>query len=252
MPPRSAPVYGEVQVAFVHHTVSSNDYGPEDSAGIVLGIARYHRDSNRWNDIGYNFLVDQYGQVFEGRAGGIDQAVVGAQAQGYNSVSTGIACIGTFTSVPQPEPGMDALARLIGWKLSLHAAPTQGTVVVTSRGGSSNRYPNGAPVTLERISGHRDGDSTSCPGEILYTQLPDLRARAARYSGPARRDHGARREPAHPHAARPALGRAALPRRLLARGRPAARSSSPCRARRSRASPTRSARPTAPGRRACR
>ncbi len=184
VPPRSAPEYGEVQAAFVHHTVSSNDYGPEESAGIVLGIARYHRDSNGWNDIGYNFLVDQYGQVFEGRAGGIDQAVIGAQAQGYNSASTGIATIGTFTSVPYAEAGMDALARLIGWKLSLHAVPTQGQVVVTSRGGSANRYPSGTPVTLERICGHRDGDSTSCPGNALYAQLPDLRARAARYSGP--------------------------------------------------------------------
>ena len=184
VPPRSAPEYGEVQAAFVHHTVSTNDYGPEDSAGIVLGIARYHRDSNGWNDIGYNFLVDQYGQVFEGRAGGIDQAVIGAQAQGYNSASTGIATIGTFTSVPYPEPGMDALARLIGWKLSVHRVPTEGQVVVTSRGGAANRYPSGTPVTLERICGHRDGDSTSCPGDILYTQLPDLRTRATRYAGP--------------------------------------------------------------------
>ena len=184
VPPRSAPEYGEVQAAFVHHTVSSNDYGPEESAGIVLGIARYHRDSNGWNDIGYNFLVDQYGQVFEGRAGGVDQAVIGAQAQGYNSASTGIATIGTFTSVPYAEAGMEALAHLIGWKLSLHGVPTQGQVVVTSRGGSANRYPSGTPVTLERICGHRDGDSTSCPGDTLYTQLPDLRARASRYAGP--------------------------------------------------------------------
>ena len=184
VPPRAAPEYGTVQAAFVHHTVSTNAYGPEDSAGIVLGIARYHRDSNGWNDIGYNFLVDQYGQVFEGRAGGVDQAVIGAQAQGYNSDSTGIATIGTFTSVPFPNAGMEALARLIGWKLSLHGVPTQGQVVLTSRGGAANRYPAGTPVTLERIPGHRDGDSTSCPGDSLYAQLPDLRARAARYAGP--------------------------------------------------------------------
>jgi hypothetical protein len=184
VPPRAAPEYGEVQAAFVHHTVTSNDYAPEESAGIVLGIARYHRDSNGWNDIGYNFLVDKYGQVFEGRAGGIDQPVIGAQAQGYNSASTGIACLGTFSAVAQSEAGLEALARLIGWKLSLHGVPTQGTVVVSSRGGASNRYPSGTPVTLERIPGHRDGDSTSCPGDVLYGQLADLRARATRYAGP--------------------------------------------------------------------
>jgi N-acetylmuramoyl-L-alanine amidase len=184
VPPRAAPQYGEVQAAFVHHTVNANDYTAEESPGIVLGIARYHRDSNHWNDIGYNFLVDRYGQIFEGRAGGIDQAVIGAQAQGYNSSSTGIACIGTFTDVPQTEPGLDALARLIGWKLSVHGVPTDGTVVVSSRGGPTNRYATGTPVTLERICGHRDGDSTSCPGDVLYGQLPDLRARAARFAGP--------------------------------------------------------------------
>ncbi|HYM58550.1 MAG TPA: N-acetylmuramoyl-L-alanine amidase [Solirubrobacteraceae bacterium] len=184
VPPRSDPRFGQVQLAFVHHTVTAHDYAPEESAGIVLGICRYHRDSNRWNDIGYNFLVDKYGQVFEGRAGGLGLAVVGAQAQGYNSNSTGIACLGTFSAVAQSEPGMDALARLIGWKLSVHGVPTQGTVVVASAGGPSNRYPTGAPVTLERISGHRDGDQTSCPGDVLYGQLADLRERSARYAGP--------------------------------------------------------------------
>jgi hypothetical protein len=184
VPPRGAPSYGQVQLAFVHHTVNANDYGPEDSAAIVLGIARYHRDHNGWNDIGYNFLVDQYGQVFEGRAGGMDLAIVGAQAQGFNSVSTGIALIGTFTGVPAPPAALDAIARVIGWKLSVHGVPAQGTVTVTSAGGETNRYRAGTPVTFERVSGHRDGNATSCPGDLLYAQLPELRTRAAQYAGP--------------------------------------------------------------------
>ena len=98
----------------------------------MLGIARYHRNSNGWNDIGYNFLVDKYGQIFEGRAGGIDQPIVGAQAQGWNSLSTGISCLGTFTSIAQTPEGWTRSRALIGWKLSVHAVPTSGTVAVTS------------------------------------------------------------------------------------------------------------------------
>lgn len=184
VPPRTYPSYGIVEAAFVHHTVTAVDYAPEDSPGIVLGIAKYHRDSNGWNDIGYNFLVDRYGVIFEGRAGGVEAAVSGAQAQGWNSVSTGIACLGTFTNIPLDAPAMDALARLIGWKLSLHGVPVQGSVVLTSGGGETNRYPSGTQVAFERISGHRDGCETSCPGEQLYGQLPDLRTRAARYARP--------------------------------------------------------------------
>ncbi|HEU4979460.1 MAG TPA: peptidoglycan recognition protein [Solirubrobacteraceae bacterium] len=184
VPPRRPPQYGTVELAFVHHTVTANDYQPQDSAGIVLAIAKYHRDTNGWNDIGYNFLVDKYGQVFEGRLGGVDQAVVGAQAQGYNSVSTGIANLGTFESVGQTDAAMQTLAQLIGWKLSLHGVPCEGTVVVRSNGGSDNRYEAGTRVTLNRISGHRDGDATSCPGDALYGQIPALRPRAAALAGP--------------------------------------------------------------------
>jgi N-acetylmuramoyl-L-alanine amidase len=175
--PRDKPVYGDVQVAFVHHTVSANDYTAAEVPSIILSICRYHRNSNGWNDVGYNFLVDKFGTLWEGRAGGIDQAVVGAQAQGYNSHSTGIAEIGTHSDVPATPATLDAIARLIRWKLPLHGAPTQGTVTLTSGGGSLNRYGSGTPVTLERISGHRDGDNTSCPGDALYAQLPDIRAR---------------------------------------------------------------------------
>src|SRR3954452_2831563 len=139
VPPRSAPSYGAVQAAFVHHTVTANEYAPQDSPAIVLGIAKYHRDTNGWNDIGYNFLVDKYGQVFEGRAGGVDQAVVGAHAQGYNSQSTSVAQIGTYSVGGITPEALEATARLLGWKLSLQGVPVEGTVVLTSGGGSLNR-----------------------------------------------------------------------------------------------------------------
>lgn len=183
VPPRAAPSYGDVQMAFVHHTVSANQYRPEDSAAIVLAIAKYHRDANGWNDIGYNLLVDQYGQIFEGRAGGVGQAVIGAQAQGWNSHSTGIATIGTFSDVAFPEAGVAALVRTLAWKLSLHGVPTTGTVDLVSAGGASNRYKTGARITFQRISGHRDGCTTDCPGDALYAQLPVLRRRATGQAG---------------------------------------------------------------------
>jgi len=178
-PPRAAPAYGTVQTAFVHHTVNANDYGPQDSAAIVRAICRYHRSTKRWGDIGYNFLVDRFGTIFEGREGGVDQAVVGAQAQGYNSVSTGVANMGTFSGVSQTSDAVNAMAELLAWKLTLHGAPVEGQVTVLSRGGRANRYPAGTPVTFERIAGHRDADTTTCPGDALLAQLPQLRQLAA-------------------------------------------------------------------------
>jgi hypothetical protein len=177
--PRSAPQMGTVQMAFVHHTVSANDYTADQSAAIVLSICRYHRDSNGWNDIGYNFLVDKYGQLFEGRAGGIDQPVVGAQAQGWNSQSTSVSNIGTYSTEPQSDAALQSMAQLLAWKLTLHGVPVTGTVTLKSGGGPENRYPAGRLVTFQRISGHRDGGKTECPGDALYAQLPQLRDMAA-------------------------------------------------------------------------
>jgi len=175
---RGAPELGTVQMAVVHHTVNANTYTAEDSPAIVLAIAKYHINSNGWNDVGYNFLVDRYGQIFEGRAGGIDQAVIGAHAQGFNSYSTGISNIGTFESVAQTEAAINAQAQLIAWKLAIHGVSPSGTVDVVSAGGSSNRYAAGRRVTFQRVCGHRDADKTSCPGNALYAQIPTIRARA--------------------------------------------------------------------------
>ena len=178
-PPRSGPSYGSVKAAHIHHTVSLNDYAPEEAPGIVLGICRYHRNSNGWSDIGYNFLVDKYGVLYEGRAGGMDEPVIGAQAQGFNSQTTGISNIGNHSSVPQSPEAIAAMARLIRWKLPLHGVPTDGEVTLVSAGGGSSRYPAGAAVTVPRILGHRDTNSTACPGSALYDQLEELRAQAA-------------------------------------------------------------------------
>jgi hypothetical protein len=174
-PPRAAPDYGVVKTAFIHHTVSANDYSPSEARSIVLAICRYHRNSNGWNDIGYNFLVDKYGTLYEGRAGGEDQAVVGAQAQGYNAQSTGIANIGDYSTIAQSSQALDAIARLIRWKLPLHGIPTSGSTTLVSAGGSTNKYPSGTHVRVNRVAGHRDVDATSCPGDALYSQLPALR-----------------------------------------------------------------------------
>jgi hypothetical protein len=175
-PPRAAPDYGEVRAVHVHHTVSLNDYTPAEAPSIVLAICRYHRNSNGWNDIGYNALVDKYGTLYEGRAGGLDQAVVGAQAQGFNSVTAGIANVGDHSSVPQTPAALSAMARYINWKLTTHGQPLSGPVTVVSSGGPATRYPAGARVTLERVIGHRDTGITACPGAALYAQLPELRS----------------------------------------------------------------------------
>jgi N-acetylmuramoyl-L-alanine amidase-like protein len=177
--PRTAPDYGEVKAVAVHHTVSLNDYTPEEAPQIVLAICRYHRNSNGWNDIGYNALVDKYGTIYEGRAGGLDQAVVGAQAQGFNSQTAGVSNIGDYSAVPASDAALDATANYIRWKLGVHGQPLSGPVTLTSGGGTESRYAAGARVTVDRVLGHRDVGKTACPGEDLYAQLDDIRSRVA-------------------------------------------------------------------------
>jgi N-acetylmuramoyl-L-alanine amidase len=145
----------------------------------VLAICRYHRNSNGWNDIGYNALVDKYGTIYEGRAGGLDNAVIGAHAQGFNAQTAGVANIGDYTSVAASDAALTATADYIRWKLGVHGQPLSGPVTLTSAGGPASRYAAGAKVTVDRVLGHRDVGRTACPGDTLYTQLDDIRARVA-------------------------------------------------------------------------
>jgi hypothetical protein len=184
--PKRPPGFGEIALAFVHHTQGVNSYGPHDSPAIVQSICLFHQNANGWNDIGYNFLVDRYGQIFEGRFGGIDQPVGGAQAGGFNFVSTGVSVIGDFMAESPPPEALQALQRLLAWKLSLHGVPTTGrTRVRVSRSGASyTAFPPDALVSLQRVSGHRDGDQTDCPGDALYGDLDAVRQQVTALAGP--------------------------------------------------------------------
>jgi hypothetical protein len=171
---REGPSYGSVKLAIVHHTVSTNSYGPGDSAAIIRGIYAFHVLTNGWNDIGYNFLIDRYGQIFEGRYGGIDQPVIGAHSWGSNSQSTGIAIIGDFSSAAIPGAAYSSLVTLLDWKLDVHSVdPTSRVGIVRA---------DGVPLDLRAVSGHRDAFPTSCPGEGVYRTL-DTAAQQARDAG---------------------------------------------------------------------
>ena len=139
-----------------------NDYTQAQAPAVVRAIELYHVKGNGWNDIGYNFLVDRFGTVYEGRYGGIDRNVIGAHALGFNRGSVGIAVIGTYVDTAPPAPAMDALARLLAWRLDIaHVDPLSSVDVVS---GGSERYPAGTNVVLRAVSGHRDTGLTECPG----------------------------------------------------------------------------------------
>jgi hypothetical protein len=170
---RAPPRYAKaVAFAIVHHTAGSNNYGPATSAAIVRGIELYHVQGNGWNDIGYNFLVDKYGQVFEGRAGGVDRNVIGAQAEGFNTGSVGVALIGNYSSTAVTPAADHALAALLAWRLDVAHVDPLGRLSWLS--GGNARFPRGTRVVLRAISGHRDAGFTSCPGAQLYAKLPSL------------------------------------------------------------------------------
>jgi hypothetical protein len=157
------PKYGTTfKAVVVHHTAGSNDYTRAESPAIVRGIYAYHTQSRGWCDIGYNFLIDRFGDVYEGRDGGIRRAVRGAHAGDYNVNTTGISLMGNF-DVAYPTLAMkQSLVSLIAWRL-----------------GTAYHHAYGKPYIFDhrisRISGHRDVMATACPGQHVYDWLPRLR-----------------------------------------------------------------------------
>jgi hypothetical protein len=175
---RSKPQYADaLRMAFVHHTAGTNDYTRLQAPAVVRAIELYHVKGNGWNDIGYNALVDRFGTVYEGRAGGIDRNVIGAHAKGFNTGSFGIAVMGDFRTVDPPAAAVDALVRTLAWRLDLGHVDALGTFNGISSG--NERFGPGIPVFLRAISGHRDTGLTTCPGQRLYDLIPTIAKRVA-------------------------------------------------------------------------
>ncbi|MGO4600026.1 N-acetylmuramoyl-L-alanine amidase [Terrabacter sp. 2RAF25] len=176
MPCQPDPL-GGFKAAVVHHTVNANTYTAAQAPGLVRGIFAYHTQSHGWCDIGYNFLVDRFGRIYEGRKGGLNGFTQGAQAGGFNSDTLGVSVIGDFTNVRLPSAVTSAVSRTIAWQADRSGFNPASSVVLTS--GGSTRYDAGVRVTKPRVMGHRDLSLTSCPGDAAYPQVASIRSSAS-------------------------------------------------------------------------
>ena len=167
----------------VHHTAGSNTYSCSDSPAIIRGIYAYHVQSKGWQDIGYNFLVDKCGTIFEGRKGGVDRPVMGAHSYGWNSQTSGISVLGNYDTVAPSTAALTAVARVAAWKLGQYGGDPAGTVQLTAgateKNAAGQQFQAGTAYTFPQVHGHRDGYATECPGSNLWAQLPTLRTWAA-------------------------------------------------------------------------
>ena len=173
----SGPEYSPtIKMGFLHHTDTGNGYSRSAVPSIIRSIYAYHVRANGWCDIGYNYLVDRFGRIWEGRYGGITGNVLGAHTGGFNYDSFGVSMIGTFASSAPSQATMSAVEQLFAWRLGGYYLDPKGTSTMIADSFSGSRYSAGSTVTLKTMSGHRDADTTSCPGYAAYAQLPDVRA----------------------------------------------------------------------------
>jgi uncharacterized protein with LGFP repeats len=170
-----------IKAGFLHHTVQATSYTPADVPAMIRADYRYHAVTRGWGDIGYNFLVDFFGRIWQGRAGNVALAVIGAHTGGFNIDTFGIAMIGDYSRYYAPGGVQTAVARVFAWKLAMYGRSPNGTAVLTSTGGGTSRYPAGTVVTKPVIMGHLDVGATACPGQFGYATLPHIRAMTTQF-----------------------------------------------------------------------
>jgi hypothetical protein len=173
----SDPVYmDKIKHAHIHHTAGNSRYSRADVPGIIRSMYWYHTKQLGWSDLGYNFLVDRFGRIWVGRAGGYRKRVRGAHTLGFNHASFGVAAIGNYDRARGNERLKGAITRLVAWKLDREGRAPAGRVRIYSKG--SDRFPKGARLKLPAVVSHRRTNLTACPGDNLYDFIPRLRERA--------------------------------------------------------------------------
>ncbi|MDK8450273.1 N-acetylmuramoyl-L-alanine amidase [Corynebacterium mastitidis] len=165
----------QVSALTIHHTAGSNNYTQAQAPGVVRGIYQYHAQTLGWCDIGYNALVDKFGTIYEGRYGGLNEAVQGAHAGGFNQNTWGISMMGNYETVTPPQATLEAVGRLAGWRAALAGFDPTGEDIHYSEGTSYTKYAYGTEVTLPNIFAHRDVGLTTCPGDAGYAQMDTIR-----------------------------------------------------------------------------
>ncbi len=180
---RFAPSFDPLQKLIVHHTAGrNNDPNP---AATIRAIYYNHAVQRGYGDIDYNFLIDAQGRVYEGRRAWVDEpsknpigedlagnVVRGAHARHYNDATVGIALLGNFTSVQPTSAARNALVTLLAWKTERHG--------INPKGQSTYVNPvDGTTRSLYNISGHRNVNSTACPGAAFYGTFAALRQAVA-------------------------------------------------------------------------
>ncbi|NEW38264.1 hypothetical protein GV792_04005 [Nocardia cyriacigeorgica] len=163
----------------VHHTAGRNDYSKAESAGIVRAIYTYHAQTLGWCDIGYHALVDKYGQIFEGRFGGLDKTVQGAHAGGFNENTSGVALMGNYESETPATAAINSVGRFVGWRTKVAGLDPKGYTTMYSEGTEFTPYAQGEEVRLPIVFAHRDVGNTSCPGDAAYAMMDRIRDIAA-------------------------------------------------------------------------
>lgn len=165
-----SPSYTDhVDAAVLHHTATGNDYSRSEAASVIRSIYHYHAQTRGWTDIGYNFLVDRFGRLYQGRAGGLEEPVVGAHAAGYNAETVGVAFVGTHAKpggVSLPEEAEASATRLLQWLFDVHHIDGEADAWL-----GGNRVPP--------IIGHGDVGSTDCPGGYVRDRMDAVRGDVA-------------------------------------------------------------------------